>query len=51
MLQNTRLLARLVSGLSSIQTKRTTKVLVILTAIFMVMAGGEPAYAAWCPRC
>jgi hypothetical protein len=45
------LVARVVSGLSSIQAKRTTKVLVILAAIFMVMTGGEPAYAEWCLRC
>ncbi len=54
MFQNSRLLAHLVSGLSFIQEKRSlriTKVLIILTIVFMVMSGGEPAYAEWCSRC
>ncbi len=45
------LVARVVSSFSSIQVKRTTKILIILTAVFMVMASGEPVLAEICTKC
>jgi hypothetical protein len=48
------LLSRVVSNLSSKQGKRTLtmgRILIVLVTIFMVMSGGEPAYAGWCSKC
>ena len=45
------LIARVVSLVQAKRTQHITKVLIILTIVFMVMSGGEPAYAEFCPRC